>query len=143
MLALQDRLRRKDEEVIAKIMDGEAVIINLSNGLYYSIDRAGGAMWEMIDAGHRLEDIAAAIAARYDVTGTRAETDVLRLATELLREGLVALDGHGEMPPPSMEAVAQPKQPYEPPELTAYRDMEDLLALDPPTPGLQDIPWKG
>src|SRR5215475_8046989 len=100
MLALQDRLRRKDEEVIAKIMDGEAVIINLSNGLYYSIDRAGGTMWEMIDAGYRLEEIAVAIAARYDVTGNRAEIDVLRLATELLREGLVALDGRDDTPPP-------------------------------------------
>jgi len=143
MLALQDRLRRKDEEVIAKIMDGEAVIINLSNGLYYSTDRAGGAMWEMIDAGHRLQDIAAAITSRYDVAGSRAETDVLRLATELLREGLVALDGRDGTPPPGLETADQAKQPYEPPQLTAYRDMEDLLALDPPTPGLQDIPWKG
>ena len=143
MLALQDRLRRKDEEVIAKIMDGEAVIINLSNGLYYSIDRAGGSMWEMIEAGHRLDEVAATIAARYDVSAARAETDVLGLANDLLREGLVALDGHEGPPPAAVEPVEQHKLPYESPQLTAYRDMEDLLALDPPTPGLQDIPWKG
>jgi len=143
MLELHDRLRRKDEEVIAKVMDGEAVIINLANGLYYSIDRAGGPMWEMIEAGRRLDEIVASITARYDVAAARAETDVLRLANDLLREGLVALDGHGEPPPPAVDPVVESRLPYESPQLTAYRDMEDLLALDPPTPGLQDIPWKG
>jgi hypothetical protein len=143
MLALHTRLRRKDEEVIAKVMDGEAVIINLANGLYYSIDRAGAAMWEMIEEGHRLDDIAASITARYDVAAARAEDDVLRLAGELLREELVAMDGQGDGPRREAEPATQPRLPYEPPQLTAYRDMEELLALDPPTPGLHDIPWKG
>ena len=26
--------------------------------------------------------------------------------------------------------------------MNIYRDMGDLLALDPPTPGLGDTPWK-
>jgi hypothetical protein len=36
----------------------------------------------------------------------------------------------------------QQKLPYEAPVLNIYRDMGDLLALDPPTPGLYDIAWK-
>ena len=34
------------------------------------------------------------------------------------------------------------KLPYKSPQLHIYTDMEDLLALDPPTPGFADIPWK-
>jgi hypothetical protein len=34
------------------------------------------------------------------------------------------------------------KLPYELPKLNIYRDMGDLLALDPPVPGLGDTPWK-
>ena len=36
----------------------------------------------------------------------------------------------------------QEKAPYEIPKLNIYRDMGDLLALDPPVPGLGDTPWK-
>jgi hypothetical protein len=44
-------------------------------------------------------------------------------------------------------AVASPvdvdgRAPYVPPALHIYRDMGQLLALDPPTPGLMDIDWK-
>lgn len=34
------------------------------------------------------------------------------------------------------------KEPYEAPVLNIYRDMGDLLALDPPTPGLDTFNWK-
>jgi len=141
MLGLQDRLRRKDEEVIAKMVDGEAIIINLANGVYYSLDNAGAAMWQMIEEYRRLGDIAAAIAVRFDVALRRAEEDVLRLAGELLHEEVVALTDSDAESPAAEPAVAH-ALPYESPQLNAYRDMEDLLALDPPTPSFTDIPWK-
>jgi hypothetical protein len=145
MLGLQDRLRRKDEEIVAKIMDGEAIIINLANGIYYSLDNAGGAIWEMIEDGRRLDEIAAAIATRYDVPAQRVQEDVLRLAAELLHEELVIVLDHDEAPRNLGESTVSTlshTSPYESPRLNAYRDMEDLLALDPPTPSLADIPWK-
>lgn len=140
MLDEQSRLRRKSEEVVAKVMDGEAIIINLATGVYYSLDNAGAAMWEMIEAGCRLDTIAAAIAARYEVASERAREDVLRLGHDLLREDLVDLSD-GEAPPaPAVSGVTA--LAYTAPTLHAYRDMEDLLALDPPTPSLSEIPWK-
>lgn len=142
MLDLHDRLRRKDEEVVAKVMDGEAIIINLSNGIYYSLDNVGAAIWDMIEGGWRLDEIVTAIASRYDVAGPRAEHDVLRLVTELLGEDVVVIaEPNGASSHQPAASVAQ-KLPYASPELHAYRDMEDLLALDPPTPSLADIPWK-
>ena len=35
-----------------------------------------------------------------------------------------------------------PNVPYESPLLNIYRDMGDLLALDPPMPGLAEMNWK-
>jgi len=45
---------------------------------------------------------------------------------------------------PGSAAASQPapqgaKAAYAPPALNIYRDMQDLLALDPPMPGLRDI----
>ncbi len=39
-------------------------------------------------------------------------------------------------------AHADPRLPYTAPTLEIFRDMQDLLALDPPMAGLSDIPWK-
>ncbi len=46
MLTLNDRLRPREEEVASKVIDGEAIIINLANGVYYSMDKVGALVWE-------------------------------------------------------------------------------------------------
>ena len=142
MLTLDDRLCRRSEDVIAKVMDGEAVVINLANGRYHSTDKVGGAIFSLIDAGYTRGEVAIAITRRYEVASRRAEDDVLRIARELLEQNLFAVDPQREPPDAAIDAVAAQKLPYASPQLHAYTDMEDLLALDPPTPGLVDIPWK-
>src|SRR5260221_1438674 len=144
MLALQTRLRRKDDDIVAKIMDGEAVIINLANGIYYSSDHVGAVFWKWIEKRYSLEEIAAAIVARYDVPRALAEDDAIRLGGELLQHELVvvAADEPQEPARPAPVPAAADKLPYRSPQLHTYTDMEDLLALDPPTPGFADIPWK-
>jgi hypothetical protein len=146
MLSVNARVRRKDDEIVAKIMDGEAVIINLANGLYYSTDLLGGTIWSMIEADEPLSHIIATIVARYDVAHAQAQADTLRLVDELLAQDLVSVVesvGVAAALPLAPPVVAPPeKLPYAAPQLSAYSDLEELLALDPPTPGFADIPWK-
>jgi hypothetical protein len=127
--------------VVAKIMDGEAVVINLATGTYYSMTDVGAAIWGMIESGLRVDEIVAALARRYDAQLRIIQADVLRLADELLREGLVVVteDAAGDA---AIEPQGTEKLRYTAPQLHMYRDMEDLLALDPPTPALADLPWK-
>jgi hypothetical protein len=144
MISLTERLRPNSEEVAAKVMDGEAIMINLSNGMYYSMDQVGGVIWELIVDGLSLEEIAASIVKRYDVEPSQAQADIQRLAADLIEEKLVTI-ASGEAPhspTPSNGVSSGQKLAYESPQLNAYRDMGDLLALDPPMPGLADIPWQ-
>ena len=136
-----DRLVPNAGEVADEVIDGEAILINLASGIYYSMDGVGGVVWRMIADGHRVRDIAATIAARYDVPPEQAQADVQQLVAELIEHRLVvSADADGP------DAVAGPaaasKLPYERARLVVYRDMGDLLALDPPAPGLKDIPWR-
>lgn len=143
MLTPNSRLRPNEAEVAAKVMDGEAIMINLSNGMYYSMDGVGGLVWDLIAERRSLDEIAAAIGRRYDVAPTRARADLDRLAGELLDEKLVFIS-EDEGPAGHQQASEQAsKRSYEPPQLNKYSDMGDLLALDPPMPGLSDIPWQG
>ena len=142
MLTLQSRLRPNEEEVAGKVMDGEAIIINLSNGIYYSMDKVGGLIWELIDGRYSLEEMVTALCALYDVSAEKAKSDVERLLGELVQENLVIVTEDGAARQENRVQQSGQKQAYESPKLNIYRDMGDLLALDPPTPGLEVTPWK-
>ena len=139
MLMQHTRLLPNEEEVAAKVMDGEAILINFDNGTYYSMDLTGGFLWELIEGKHTLEEMATAIAARYDVSPEQALADVERLGAELVEENLVKLSNDATPPRESRAWELEQRLPYEAPELNAYRDMADLLALDPPVPGFQAV----
>jgi len=141
MFTLNDRLRARDEEVAAKVIDGEAILINLSNGIYYSLDKVGGLIWGMVEERNTIGDIVMAVVGCYDVSREQAEADVLRLVDELFNEDLVALAEDAAASPSNRTQVEGEGLDYDCPKLNVYRDMGDLLALDPPMPGLQDIAW--
>ena len=141
MQALHHRLRPRGEEVAAKVIDGEAIIINLANGIYYSMDKVGGLIWDLVQVGYSLEEIIVAVTERYDVSRERVQADVQELVEELLRENLVSVLENGASVE-KRQLEQQEKHLYEVPKLNIYKDMGDLLALDPPTQGLGDTPWK-
>jgi len=142
MLTPEMRLRLRSADIASKVMDGEAIIINLANGIYYSLDKAGGLVWERIAATATIGETVAAVTARYDVSPVRAQADIERLLGELIEEELVeAFDGEPSQRNAVPVACAE-RLAYERPTLAVYRDMGDLLALDPPSPGL-DSPWQG
>ena len=142
MLTLDQRLRPRQEEVAAKVIDGEAIIINLANGVYYSMDKVGALIWEMIESKHSLAEMGETISRRYAVSSEQAEADVRRLTEELLEETLVVLSNDEATRLNDGTEGQQESLAYESPALNIYRDMGDLLALDPPVPGLGDTPWK-
>ncbi|MBU0607718.1 MAG: PqqD family peptide modification chaperone [Armatimonadetes bacterium] len=123
---------------MAKVMDGEAIIMNLTSGVYYSSDGVGGVIWEALQQGVSLGDTLTVLAARYDVDPAKAEADLHRFVGELESENLIRLDGTtpSTSSPPREERAS--KQSYREPELHIYSDMGDLLALDPPAPDLYD-----
>jgi hypothetical protein len=142
MLNLHHCFRPREEEVASKVIDGEAIIINLANGVYYSMDKVGALVWDRLQAGYTLDDVITAVTCAYVVPREQAESNVRELVEELVQENLVILSGNGDAVAAPGTSEQQEKVPYEIPKLNIYRDMGDLLALDPPVPGLGDTPWK-
>lgn len=143
MLNTSDRLLVAGNEIAAKVIDGEAILINLSTGMYYSMDEVGGFVWTMLSEGHSLAEIANAVTHHYDVAAETAQVDVLRLGGALLDEALVTVAGNGGAPPAFSHSNGRTKLPYATPELTKFDDMADLFALDPPLPSLPEVPAAG
>lgn len=140
MLNSSDRLLVAGNEIAAKVIDGEAILINLSTGMYYSMDEVGGFIWTLLNDGHSLQEIAEAVTHHYDVAPETATADVLRLGGALLDEALVTVATDGAAPAALSQTNGSSKQAYTTPELTKFDDMADLFALDPPLPSLPDVP---
>jgi Coenzyme PQQ synthesis protein D (PqqD) len=139
MLTAATRFRPNTAEVAAKVIDGEAILMNLSNGLYYSLADSGAALWELLECGYSLEEMGQVLSDRYGVDRSRVLEDADRLMGELLQEGLVQADVNGQKEKDVPVPAAAPSA-YAAPVLNKYSDMADLLALDPPMPNLGEIP---
>jgi len=143
MLDLSDRLHVNEREVAAKVIDGEAIVINLANGIYYSADKLGGFIWPLVARGDSLEDIAKAVCASYDVSLDKARSDLQELAAFLIEEGLATRQNGNAALAEDGLANTDGSLAYEPPRFVKYHDMAELFALDPPLPALRDLPGPG
>jgi hypothetical protein len=132
----KEQLTVRRQDVAAKIIDNEAILINLTTGLYYSMGTVGGRVWSLIEQGNAAENIAATIASEFDVGADIAVADVDELVRQLLDEKLIDAT-------PSIAAVGvtraadgKGKAPYSKPELKKFSDMAEIFAMDPPLPGM-------
>lgn len=142
---LDTRVRPNTADVAAKVLDGEAIMIDLKKGTYYSLDGVGTLVWQLIEGGYPLRKIVDITAQQFEVPADVAEADVGRLVQQMLDESLVERV-HEQTPPKAapVESTPENKLTYRAPELCIYRDMADLLALEPPTPGsAQEDLWPG
>ena len=134
-------LRAKETEVAAKIIEGEAILINLSSGMYYSMDKVGAHLWSILAGGSSVNRMAGMIAAHYDIPEAQAKADVRGLVDELHGEGLIVEGGAEGSAAANGAAVAGDAAAfaYETPRLVKYDDMADMFALDPPLPELPSV----
>jgi coenzyme PQQ synthesis protein D (PqqD) len=133
----KEQLSVRREEVAAKIIDNEAILINLTTGLYYSMGAVGGRVWSLIERKGNADEIAATIASEYDVAPETAVTDVHALVRQLLDEKLIDARPSAVVAERAARAVnGKGTEPYSKPELKKFSDMAEIFAMDPPLPGL-------
>ena len=129
-----ERYTIDETRIVSEIIDGEAVIVNLANGYYYSLDRSAAEIWGWLQAGWSIADIFSAIRDRYDCSGTDPETTVRALIGTLVADKLIASrpdhpDGLSLMAPGLEPSAA--KKPFRAPSLQRFEDMQGFLLVDP------------
>jgi hypothetical protein len=139
MLAPSDVIAANETQVAAKVMDGEAILINLGTGIYYSMGTTGGFIWSLIEKRYTVQQIVARVVEQYDVSEAEASADVLRLSEELCKEGLAVSSAGTQAPVALLSATDTKRLPYETPSMEKFSDMAEMFALDPPLPGLSQV----
>ncbi len=70
---------------------GEAAILHLGSGIYYSLDPVGARIWALLQQPSRVERLRDILLAEYDVTPERLQHDLLDLLTQLAAERLIEI----------------------------------------------------
>jgi hypothetical protein len=120
------------DKVIGKVLDGEAVVINLNTGMYYGLDGPAARVWDLLSNGIDSETIEAQLHATYP-RQTSAAQELAQLLGQMSEAGLLIADPSGpEVAPDPGEWPAE----YQLLEMTCYDDVAEMVALDPPLPEL-------
>jgi hypothetical protein len=122
-------------EVAHETIDGEAVIVNLESGYYYSLREVGAEVWNLIDAGATPQQVVELMVNRYDGNSGNISKTLEGLFEILHDEKLIepSLDQTG----PSLDQLAETLPvdevlgDFNLPVLEKYDDMQQLLLLDP------------
>lgn len=117
--------------VVSEVIDGEAVIVNMDNGNYYSIDDSGAFIWDLLCQGANSDDLVGLVEKSYASSDVDVRAIISEIIGEFLKEELLvkAEDGAGES---SRDFKAGSfDHSFSVPLLKKYTDMEELLLLDP------------
>jgi Coenzyme PQQ synthesis protein D (PqqD) len=119
------------DAVAAESFDGEMVAINIERGTYFSFAGAARPIWELLQTPKTIDELAGAFNA--DALKTRSD---IRTSIETLLQTLVREDCVKELPDatatphdPTKPAIAT--QPFVEPQVRVFKDLQDLIAIDP------------
>jgi len=78
------------EDVVAREVGGEAVLLDMTSGIYFGLNAVGTLAWQRIETGKAsFAQICDAIEAEFDAPREVIEKDARALVEQLLDKGLV------------------------------------------------------
>lgn len=77
------------DKVTYRVIDGEAVILNLDSGYYYSLNEAGTRIWEAIAKENSLDAILSLLKDEYETPEKQLKSDLMKLVKDLEKETLI------------------------------------------------------
>ena len=79
------------EQVSGNLPDGEVVILNLKDSVYYGLNEVGGRIWEIIREPIAVGEVVDVLLDEYDVDREQCTQEVVDLVTDLVDKKLVEL----------------------------------------------------
>ena len=81
---------RPTQGVHARKFGEELVLLDLTGGVYFSLNAVGAAIWEALCAGTSELDLPSAVAAQFEVSVEVARAEAGNFVDELVQAGLIA-----------------------------------------------------
>ncbi len=79
----------KTSQTAHRVLSDEAIVVNFQNSFYYNLNAVGTFIWERCDGRHSVAEIAAALAAAFEVTPEQAARDCREFIDSLVEQGVL------------------------------------------------------
>jgi coenzyme PQQ biosynthesis protein PqqD len=95
MIISRDAVYAPSEDIVARDIEGEIVIVPLVAGIgdledeLFTLNETGKAIWDRLDGRRSLNQIIAELAAEYQAAADEIDQDVLGLVAELVRRRML------------------------------------------------------
>lgn len=88
-----ERVFVRNPRVPWTLLDDEAVVISLDHGVYYTLNRVGTVIWELLADDRPLHRVLSALRERFDAPEELIRHDLIALVERLRAEGLIIEGG--------------------------------------------------
>ena len=78
-----------EEQITGDLLDGEVVILNMKDDVYYGLDQVGGRIWSLIQEPITIGEIIKNLLEEFDVEYQQCSEEVLALLEDMLSKGLI------------------------------------------------------
>lgn len=80
------------DDVVAEVLDGEAVLLNLTSGVYFGLNETGTRVWQLIQTYGDLPTVVRCMADEFAIDAAKVDRDVMQLVQDLLEKRLLVAD---------------------------------------------------
>ncbi len=114
--------------IVSNNFDGEIIIADYENGVYYSLIETAADIWLGLRSGRSAGDVAAVMAKLYPASSSEVAEIVLSCVSQLTTAGVIrALAAPADVTDWSPAARSE----FLPPQVERFDELKDLLLLDP------------
>jgi len=83
----------KNEEIVWRNLEGEAVLLNPHSGKYFGMNEVGCSFWEKVDGKRSVDQIVDLLFGEYKVERNTLEKDIGELVAALEKNQIITLEG--------------------------------------------------
>jgi hypothetical protein len=80
---------RPAHNVAVADVDGEAIVLNVTSGVYFGLNPMATRIWHLVSAGTTEDQVVQSLLAEFDVDEARLRTDVATTLQHLRANGLI------------------------------------------------------
>jgi len=132
-----------EPHIVHETIDGETILMDLRSGNYFSIEKSGAVLWEiLVQTG----DVDALLKKSEELgdpkKSNQIQTDIKKFVSKLMEEGLIVeaeSKDKSEITGEMLNSFKKAVTATDTLEVNKYSDMQEMLLLDP----IHDVDEKG
>ncbi|MFC1730877.1 PqqD family protein [candidate division KSB1 bacterium] len=134
---INNKLRINTPHIVYDTIDDETILVNLKSGNYYSLDKFGLLIWDIIVSKGDLFKFIELVSWKYQLPSDKISSDIENFIQKLFNENLIIPDNGNSSDHTSMtkkeidDKLKELGSGFEAPVLNKYSDMQEVLLLDP------------